>query len=78
MAGKANPFSLIQLQEKALRRMHEPRSSESRAARNRAASLRQYRKSVERLGFSAMQIQAQMRDILDVWKLQRDAEGVIE
>jgi hypothetical protein len=67
-------MTLIQRQDEAIKRMLEPRSSERRAEKNRHAALRQYRKHAERMGYTLDQINAQIRDLVDMWRLERDAE----
>jgi len=67
--------SLIQHQESCIARMHERRTSERRAHKNRVAAIRQYRKYAAGVGcYSEADIEQQVRDIQDVYKLQRDAE----
>jgi hypothetical protein len=65
---------LITLQEACIARMLEPRTSENRAQRNRSRAALRYRREVAKLGYTQEQIDTQVRDIFDMWRLYRDAE----
>lgn len=66
--------TLIQRQDAALAAMHEPRSSERRKARHNARVLGHYRKHAAKLGYSQEQIDAQVRDLRDMYQLELNAE----
>jgi hypothetical protein len=68
--------TLIQLQDEAIRQMREPRSSEKRAAKHRAAVLRQYKAQAMKLGYTVDQAEWQVRDIRDMYILENAAEGL--
>ena len=66
--------SLISLQEETISRMLEPRTSQARVERNQSRAVRRYRKAQEKAGYTTEQINAQVRDIWDMYRLYRDAE----
>ena len=66
-------MTLTQIQERALLAMLEPRSSERRAEKMRGAVLRQYRKSARRLGYTQEQVEMQVCDLRDMYRLRVDA-----
>lgn len=70
----AMKLSLIQLQDRCLARMSEPRTSERRRAKNYGAALRGYRKAVEKCGYPADQVAMQIKDIKDMYWLNANAE----
>lgn len=63
----------IQRQEACIARMHEPRTSERRAAKNRAAAIRAFRKQCLSLGYSEQETAQQIQDVRDTYELQRIA-----
>jgi len=67
-------MSLITLQDEALAQMAEPRTSDRRQIKHICAVLKKYRNKVLALGFTEEQINAQVRDIRDMHKLQEAAE----
>jgi len=71
--GAAN-MSLITHQMLCIDRMLEPRTSEKRALKNRMAALRIYRTNAALAGFSAPEIEQQVRDIKDMYQLELNAE----
>ena len=70
--------TLIQLQEAAIAAMQEPRSSEKRARKHRAAVLRAYRAKAAKIGYTTEQIEQQVTDIRDMYMLQINAEELSE
>lgn len=68
-------WSLIGVQDDALARLGESRSSDSRYRRLQGAVRREYAKRVAHLGFTEEQIRASWRDVLDMRDLQRVCEG---
>lgn len=66
--------SLIQRQQECIDRMLEPRTSEKRAAKNRAAALREYRAHAARAGYTESEIEQQVKDIKDMVALENNAE----
>lgn len=67
--------TLIQLQDQALQRMQEPRTSERREARNRSRALLHYAREAAKLGYTKEQINLQVRDLWDMYRLQEAAEA---
>ena len=61
--------TLIQLQDSTLARMAEPRTSKLRAERNRSRAIKRYGLAVLKLGYTQEQVEAQKRDLWDMWKL---------
>lgn len=66
--------TLITRQELCITRMHESRTSEKRALKNRCAALREFRRYAEKTGYSAAEVEQQVRDIKDMYQLQKNAE----
>ncbi len=62
--------TLTQVQDFTLQLMMAPRSSERRAEKMRAAALRQYRKEAAALGYTAKQIEMQVKDLRDIYQLR--------
>ena len=69
-------MSLITHQQLCIDRMLEPRTSDKRALKNRMAALRKYRTHALCVGYTEAEVEQQIRDIKDVYALERDAEGV--
>ena len=65
--------TLTQLQEKALQKMQEERTSERRTAKMRWSVLRQYRKEAKALGYTTEQVAMQVCDLHDMYRLRTDA-----
>jgi hypothetical protein len=61
--------TLIYRQDEALAALAQPRTSERRYRKYRASVLRRYRQSAARLGYTPDQIEAQVRDLLDMHAL---------
>lgn len=66
--------NLIQRQEACIARMNEPRTSERRAAKNRAAALRDFRKQCAVIGYDKAAIDQITKDVRDVYELRKNAE----
>ncbi len=66
--------TLIQRQEACIARMNEPRTSERRAAKNRAAAIKDFRKQCAATGYSNDEITLLIKDVRDVFELQKNAE----
>lgn len=66
--------TLIQRQEACLARLHAHRTSEKRAAKNRAAAIRQFRTQLVIAGYGLIEINQQIKDVLDMYRLQCNAE----
>lgn len=54
--------------------MQEPRTSERRSRKNRAAAIRKYRAYAEAAGYSPIEIVQQIQDICDMYHLQQNSE----
>ncbi len=67
-------MSLITHQRLCIDRMLEPRTSEKRALKNRCAALRKYRTHALCAGYSAPEVEQQIRDIRDMYQLELNAE----
>ena len=67
-------MSLITHQMLCIDRMLEPRTSEKRASKNRLAALRKYRTHALCAGYTEVEVEQQVRDIKDMYALERDAE----
>lgn len=65
--------TLTEIQEQALQKMQEPRTSELRARKMRHRVLRQYRKEALSLGYTAEQVEMQVVDLRDMYRLRTDA-----
>lgn len=65
--------TLTMIQEQTLQRMLEQRTSERRAEKMRGAALRQYRKQAKALGYTAEQVEMQVCDLRDMYRLRTDA-----
>jgi hypothetical protein len=65
--------TLTQIQEKTLQRMQEQRTSERRADKMRHGLLRRYRKQAKALGYTAEQVEIQVCDLRDMYRLRTDA-----
>ena len=68
MSGTMN--TLIGVQEAALTRLAEPRSSAKRHARFRGVVRREYAERLSMLGFDEPAIRATWRDVVDMFELQ--------
>ncbi len=66
--------TLIQRQEACIARMNEPRTSERRAAKNRAAAVKDFRRQCAATGYSKEEIDLLIKDVRDVYELQKNAE----
>lgn len=66
--------TLIQRQEACIARMLEARTSERRAAKNRAAAIAQLRKGMESAGYSEAEIKQAIADVRDMYQLEKNAE----
>ena len=67
--------TLIALQDEAIAKLHQPRTSERRHARYRCVVYRWYAAELDKLMPKSRQyLAASWTDVLDMWKLQRDAE----
>lgn len=66
--------TLIQRQEACLARLHEPRTSEKRAKRNRTAALNEFRRQLIVAGYGLIAVKQILQDVWDLYVLQRDAE----
>lgn len=66
--------TLIQRQEACIARMNEPRTSERRAAKNRAAELRDFRKQCAAIGYDKAEIDLITQDVRDMYELRNNAE----
>lgn len=66
--------TLIQRQDAALAELAEPRTSERRKARHVSRVLWRYRKRAAKLGYTSEQIDQQVRDVLDMHRLNELAE----
>lgn len=62
--------TLIQRQEACIARMQEPRTSEKRAKKNRAAALRQFRNQLVVAGYSLIAINQLIQDVIDMYHLR--------
>ena len=66
--------TLIQRQEACIARMNEPRTSERRAAKNRAAAIREFRKQFAAVGYDKPSIDLITQDVRDMYELRKNAE----
>lgn len=66
-------MSLIQRQEACIARMLEPRTSEKRAAKNRAAAIRQFRRECDAKGYAPEDVAVLVIDVKQMYQLERDA-----
>jgi len=66
--------TLIQRQEACIARMFQPRTSERRAAKNRAAALRDFRKQCAAVGYDKAAIDMITKDVRDMYELEKSAE----
>ena len=66
--------TLIQRQEACIARMSEPRTSEKRAAKNRAAAIRHFRTQLLKAGYTLTEIDQQTQDVRAVYEPRRNAE----
>ncbi|MER2511281.1 MAG: hypothetical protein ABTQ25_02475 [Nitrosomonas ureae] len=66
--------TLVQRQEACITRMLERRTSEKREAKNRAAALRALRKDYRKRGYALTIIDDLVKDVRDMYVLQRDSE----
>ena len=67
-------MTLIQMQEQCIARMHEPRTSIKRESKHRRSVARHYLSWALAQGYNKDEANAQLKDIYDVYRLQRDAE----
>ena len=67
--------TLTAIQEQALKRMQEQRTSERRADKMRSAAIRQYRKQAKALGYTIEQVVFQVSDLWDMYRLRTDANA---
>lgn len=66
--------TLIQRQEACIARMNDPRTSCRRAAKNRAAAIRDFRKQCAAIGYDKTEIDLITQDVRDVYELRNNAE----
>lgn len=66
--------TLVQRQEECLSRMHEARTSERRAAKNRSAAIASLRKQCSAIGYSRDEINQIVADVRDMYELQKNAD----
>jgi hypothetical protein len=66
--------TLIQRQEACIARMNEPRTSERRAAKNRAAAIRDFRKQCAAVGYDKPSIDLITQDVRDMYELEKLAD----
>lgn len=67
--------TLVTLQDEAIARLHQPRTSERRHLKYRCVVRRWYAAELDKLMPASRQyLAASWQDVLDMWKLQRDAE----
>jgi len=69
--------TLIQIQAKCLDRMHEPRTSEKRAKKNRSAALRGMREELAKKGYEDHDIEGIIQDVVDMYHLEVNAEEAV-
>ena len=67
-------MSLIQLQQEAISKMHEPRTSEKRSFKHRRAIRKWFTRTLELRGYDAATVQQAWNDAFDVWTLECNAE----
>ena len=65
--------TLTEIQEQALQKMQEQRTSERRTDKARSAAVRQYRKHAKKLGYTVEQVAMQVCDLWDMYRLRADA-----
>lgn len=66
--------TLIQRQDACIARMQEQRTSERRAAKNRAAAIADFRKQCVSVGYSKAEIDQAVSDVRDMYQLQQNSE----
>ena len=66
--------TFIQRQEACIARMLESRTSERRAAKNRAAAIAQLRKGMTAAGYSEEEIKQAIADVRAMYQLEVNAE----
>jgi hypothetical protein len=66
--------TFIQRQEACIARMLESRTSERRAAKNRAAAIAQLRKGMTAAGYSEAEIKQAIADVRAMYQLEVNAE----
>lgn len=66
--------TMIQRQDACIARMNEPRTSERRAAKNRAAALRNFRKQCAAVGYDKPSIDLITQDVRDMYELEKLAD----
>lgn len=66
--------TLIQRQEACIARMNEPRTSDRRAAKNRAAAIRDFRKQCATAGYAKADIDLITQDVRDMYELEKRAD----
>ena len=64
--------TLIQLQDECLERMHEPRTSAKRAAKNRTAALTKLRSTLVKRCYTDVDVI--INDVKDMYKLEVNSE----
>ena len=74
MVRKLTMKTLIQRQESCIARMRESRTSERRAAKNRAAAIADLRKQCTAVGYSTVEISQIITDVRDMYELEKNAE----
>lgn len=67
-------MSLIQLQQQAITRLHEPRTSEKRAAKHRRAVRHWFIATLAKRGYTDAAATQAWNDAFDLWKLEHNAE----
>ena len=65
--------TLIQRQEACIARMNEPRTSDRRASKNRAAAIREFRKQCAAVGYEKADIDLLAQDVRDMYELEKNA-----
>lgn len=66
--------TLIQRQEACIARMSESRTSERRAAKNRAAAIADLQKQCASVGYRKEEIARIVADVRDMYELEKNAE----
>lgn len=71
-------MTLIEIQEKAIAEMREPRSSGRRAVKSRYAAIGRYRERAHSMGYTDEQVAQQVRDVWDIYQLRVIAEEAVD
>ena len=68
--------TLTEIQEQALQKMQEQRTSERRTFKAQCSAVKQYRKQAKSLGYTVEQVAMQVCDLWDMYRLRTNTTEI--